>query len=199
MTTTGTPAHRRFDWDLRDIVLVVVLGVVFGFLYWALVQAWTWLSVITGPFGDLTQHVLLGGWLLVAPLAIAITRRPFSGLIAEVIASVIEVIFLGSSVGPLLFVSAALQGLGSEIPFAVGRYRKFGWMRFAASGGIGAFLVFWYSAARAGWYGTDLLLWRLLMQVGSGLLLGGVLAKLIVNALRPTGVLDGFAIGRAGR
>ena len=75
-------------------------------------------AAATGPFGDLTQHVLLGGWLLVAPIAIAIIRRPFAGILAEIIASVIEVVFLGSAVGPLLLVAAALQGAGSELPFA---------------------------------------------------------------------------------
>ncbi len=183
-------------WALKDVVLVVILGVVFGFLYWVLVQGWLALSVVTGPFGDLTQHVLLGGWLLVAPLAVAITRRPFSGVLAEVLASVIEVIFLGSAVGPLLIVAAALQGIGSELPFAIGRYRRFGWLRFAVSGALGASLVFAFSAFRFGWFGTDLLALRFGLQALSGVLLGGLLAKLILQALVRTGVLDGFAIGR---
>jgi energy-coupling factor transport system substrate-specific component len=183
-------------WALKDVVLVVILGVVFGFLYWVLVQGWLALSVVAGPFGDLTQHVLLGGWLLVAPLAVAITRRPFSGVLAEVLASVIEVVFLGSAVGPLLIIAAALQGMGSELPFAIGRYRRFGWLRFAVSGALGAGLVFAFSAFRFGWFGTDLLAMRFGLQVLSGVLLGGLLAKLILQALVRTGVLDGFAIGR---
>ncbi len=182
-------------WEVRDIMLVVVLGVVFGFLYWALVQAWVALQLIAGPFGDLTQHVLLGGWLLVAPLAVAITRRPGSGIVAEVTASIIEVIFLGSPVGPLLIVAAFLQGLGSELPFALTRYRRFGWLTYAMSGALGAFGVFWFSAARAGWFGSDLLFLRLGLQVASGLVLGGLLAKVLVDALRRTGVVDSFAIG----
>lgn len=186
-------------WDLKDIVLLVTLGVVFGFLYWALVQGWIALSVAMGPLGDLTQHVLLGGWLLVAPIALAIVRRPGAGVAAEVIASVIEVVFLGSAVGPILFVAAALQGLGSEIPFAAGRYRRFGWVRFALSGALGAGLVFFFSAFRSGWYDTDLFWIRLVIQLASGVLLGGVLAKVIVNALARTGVVDDFAIGRAAR
>jgi energy-coupling factor transport system substrate-specific component len=44
--TTRNGGPRR--WAMRDIVLVVVLGVVFGFLYWALVQGWLVLSVATG-------------------------------------------------------------------------------------------------------------------------------------------------------
>ncbi|TKR22026.1 thiamine ABC transporter permease [Cellulomonas hominis] len=176
---------------------MVVLGVVFGFLYWALVQAWNGLAVLMGPAGDLAQHVLLGGWLLVAPISIAIIRRPGVGVLAEVLASVVEVVFLGSPVGPLLVVAALLQGLGSEIPFALGRYRRFGWARFAVSGLLGATLVFGWSAFRFGWYGQDLLVLRLALQAASGVVLGGLLAKVVVDALRRTGVLDGFAIGRA--
>lgn len=189
--------RRREPLALKDIVLMVVLGVVFGFLYWALVQAWNGLAVLMGPAGDLAQHVLLGGWLLVAPIAIAIIRRPGVGVLAEVIASVVEVVFLGSPVGPLLVVAALLQGLGSEIPFALGRYRRFGWGRFAASGLLGATLVFGWSAFRFGWYGQDVLVLRLVLQAASGVVLGGLLAKVVVDALRRTGVLDGFAIGRA--
>lgn len=187
----------RSRWEIRDLMLVVVLGVVFGFLYWVLVQAWVALQLIAGPFGDLAQHVLLGGWLLVAPLALAITRRPGAGLVAEIVASIVEVIFLGSPVGPLLIVAAFLQGLGSEIPFALGRYRRFGWATYALSGALGAFLVFWFSAARAGWFGSDLLFLRLGLQVGSGLVLGGLLAKVLVEALQRTGALDSFPIGPA--
>lgn len=186
-------------WQLKDIVLLVALGVVFGFLYWALVQGWIALSVAAGPFGDLTQHVLLGGWLLVAPIALAIVQRPFAGIAAEVVASVIEVVFLGSAVGPLLFVAAALQGAGSEIPFAVGRYRRWGWARYAVSGGLGALLVFFWSALRSDWYGTDLFWIRLVIQVLSGVVIGGLLAKVIVDALVRTGAVDDFAIGRAAR
>jgi energy-coupling factor transport system substrate-specific component len=179
---------------LRDIVLMVVLGTVFGFLYWALVQAWTALSIAMGPAGDLAQHFLFGGWLLVAPIAIAIIRRPFVGVIAEVLASVIEVVFLGSAVGPLLFVAAAIQGVGSELPFAIGRYKKYGWLRYAISGALGAGLVFFYSAFRSGWYGQDILFLRFGIQLASGIILGGLLAKLIVDSLVRTGVLDNFAI-----
>lgn len=201
-TATGpgtATAERRPQLALRDIVLMVVLGTVFGFLYWALVQAWTALSVAMGPAGDLAQHFLLGGWLLVAPLAVAIIRRPFVGVLAEVIASVIEVVFLGSPVGPLLFVAAAIQGAGSELPFALGRYRRFGWTRFALSGLCGAGLVFFWSAFRFGWYGQDLFWLRFGVQLVSGVVLGGLLAKVLVDALLRTGVLDNFAIVRDRR
>lgn len=195
MSATGTRRTTRFT--LKDLVLIVVLGMVFGFLYWALVQAWTGLSILLGPAGDLAQHVLLGGWLLVAPIAVAIVRTRFAGVIAEVLASVIEVVFLGSAVGPMLMVAAAIQGAGSELPFALRRYSSFGWGSYALSGLLGAGFVFVFSAFRYGWYGQDLFFLRLVIQLASGVVLGGLLAKVIVDALAKTGVVDNFAIGRA--
>jgi energy-coupling factor transport system substrate-specific component len=194
-TTTGTRRPTRFT--LKDLVLIVVLGVVFGFLYWALVQAWTGLSILLGPAGDLAQHVLLGGWLLVAPIAVAIVRTRFAGVIAEILASVIEVVFLGSAVGPMLMIAAAIQGAGSELPFALRRYSSFGWGSYALSGLLGAGFVFVFSAFRSGWYGQDLFFLRLIIQLASGVILGGLLAKVIVDALAKTGVVDNYAIGRA--
>lgn len=193
---SGPSTSSRPGLQLRDIVLMVMLGVVFGFLYWALVQAWNALAVAMGPAGDLSQHVLFGGWLLVAPIAIAIIRRPGVGVIAEVIAAVLEVVFLGSAVGPILLVAALLQGVGSELPFALTRYRRYGWGVYAVSGLLGATLVFFFSGLRLGWFGQDILLLRLAIQALSGIVLGGLLAKVIVDALRRTGVLDQFAIVR---
>ena len=192
--TTDSSTTPR--WAMKDLVLMVVLGVVFGFVYWALVQAWNGLSIVMGPAGDLAQHVLLGGWLLVAPIAIAIIRRPGAGVIAEVLASVVEVVFLGSPVGPMLVVAAAIQGIGSELPFALTRYRRYTWGVFALSGLLGAGLVFFFSAFRSGWYGQDIFALRLVVQCLSGIVLGGLLAKVVVGALARTGVVDNFAIGR---
>lgn len=173
---------------------MVMLGVVFGFLYWALVQAWNAMSVITGPLGDLSQHVLFGGWLLVAPIAIAIIRRPGAGVIAELLAGAVEVVFLGSAAGPLLLIAALLQGLGSELAFTLTRYRRYSWWVFGLSGALGATLVFFYSAFRSGWFGQDILMYRFGLQLLSGIVIGGLLAKVIVDALLRTGVLDGYAI-----
>ena len=191
------PYDSPFKWQLKDLVLVVVLGVVFGFVYWALVQAWNGLSIAMGPAGDLAQHFLQGGWLLVAPLAVAITRKAGSGILAEIIAATMEFVFLGSPVGPVLLVAAVLQGLGSELPFAIGRYKKFGISRYAISGFLGAFLVFWWSAIRSGWFGQEILILRLVIHCSSGIILGGILAWMLVKAIKKTGVVDNYAIGRA--
>lgn len=193
----ATPQQRKRPMlQMRDIVLMVTLSVVFGFLYWVLVQAWNVLTVAMGPAGDLSQHILFGGWLLVAPIALAIIRRPGVGIIAELVAAAVEVFFLGSPMGPTLLIAAFLQGFGSELAFALTRYRRFTWGVYALSGLLGAGIVFFYSAFRMGWFGQDIFWLRFAIQCGSGVILGGLLAKVIVDALLRTGALNNYAIVR---
>lgn len=194
-----TPAIERRSWALRDIVLVAVLGVVFGFLYWVLVQLWAPLRVAMGPLSDLAQNVLIGGWMVVAPLAIYILRRPFTGIVAEMLAAFVEFAFLGSPVGPVLILSGFIQGAGAELPFALTRYRSYGWPTFIVSGLTAAAGSFVYASIRFGWWGQDVFLLRLVLHLASGLLLTGLLARLIGDGLARTGVLDNLPIGRDRR
>ncbi|MCL3862559.1 ECF transporter S component [Actinotalea sp. K2] len=189
----------RAGWALRDLVVLAVLAAVFGFLYWALVQAWGGLQVAMGPFGDLAQNVLMGGWITVAPLAVFIVRRPGAGIVAEIAAAFVEFAFLGSPAGPMLLIAGLVQGGGAELAFALTRYRRYGWPTFLASGLGGAIASFVWAGTLYDWWTQDVVLLRLGLQLASGLLLTGVLAKLIAEALLRTGVLDNFAPGRAAR
>lgn len=183
--------------SLQELVLLATLSVVFGFLYWALVQLWGPLRVAMGPLGDLAQNALIGGWFVVAPLAIYIVRKPLVGVTTEILASVIEVVFLGSPVGPILLLTGLVQGTGSELPFFLTRYRRYGWTMFGLSGLSAALFSLVYNMFRLGWAGQDWFGLRVGFQLASGLLLGGLLAKVIGDALRRTGVLDNYRIGRA--
>lgn len=184
---------------LYDLVLLATLAVVFGFLYWALVQVWGPLRLTMGPLGDLAQNLLIGGWFVVAPLAIYIVRKPLVGVTTEILATIVEVVFLGSPVGPILLLTGLVQGAGSELPFAITRYRRFGWGVFAVSGLSAAVFSFVYNVFRLGWLGQDYVMLRLGFQISSGILLGGILAKIMGDALLRTGVLDNYAIGRAAQ
>lgn len=188
---------RRAPWALRDVVVVAVLAAVFGFLYWVLVQAWVGLQVAMGPLGDLAQNLLMGGWIVVAPLAVFIVRRPGAGIAAEIGAAFVEFAFLGSPVGPMLLVAGLVQGGGAELAFAVTRYRRYGWPVFLVSGVTGVAASFLWAGTVQGWWSQDLLAVRAVLQLVGGLLLTGVLGKLLAEALLRAGVLDGFAAGQA--
>jgi energy-coupling factor transport system substrate-specific component len=192
-------APRRTPITLHDLVLLAALAVVFGFLYWALVQLWGWLQVAMGPFGDLAQNALAGGWMVVAPLAVYIVRKPGVGIVVEIIAAIVEVVFLASPVGPMLLLVGLIQGVGAELPFALTRYRRYGWGVFLASGISAALFNLVLGMVRFGWAGQDFFALRVGLQFASGILLCGLLAKLIGDALLRTGVLDNYPIGRAHR
>lgn len=190
---------RRGTWVLRDIVLLAVLAAVFGFLYWVLVQVWGGLQVAMGPLGDLAQNALMGGWITVAPLAVFVVRRPGAGIAAEIGAAFVEFAFLGSPAGPTLLLAGLVQGGGAEVAFAVTRYRRYGWPTFLASGLTAAVANFVWAGTAADWWTQDYLGLRMVLQVASGLLLTGALAKVIAEGLLRTGVLDNFAAGRQRR
>lgn len=200
--TTGRPrqssprSSRRRRWSMRDLVAIAVLGAVFGFLYFALVQAWGLLAVAMGPLGDLAQHVLMGGWFVVAAVALYVVRRPGAGLLAEVIAAFVEFAFLGSPVGPTLLLVAVAQGAGVELGFALARYRRYGLPTFLLAGLLSAVANFAFNGFRLAWFTQDYVLVRLGLQVVSGLVLCGLLGWLVSRALLRTGVLDDFAAGR---
>jgi energy-coupling factor transport system permease protein len=189
----------RRGLTLTDLVLLAVLAVVFGFLYWALVQAWSALQLAMGPFGDLAQHVLAGGWMVAAPLATYIVRKPFVGIVVEILAAFVEVVFLASPVGPILLVVGFVQGAGAELPFALTRYRRYGWGVFVASGVSAGLASVAMGAVRFGWLQQDWFAWRLGLTVLSSILLCGLLARVLGDALAHTGVLDNTALGRARR
>ncbi|WP_127573354.1 ECF transporter S component [Georgenia faecalis] len=193
------PRPGRRGLSLHDLVLLAALAVVFGFLYWVLVQAWGPLQVAMGPFGDLAQNVLIGGWMVVAPLALYIVRKPGVGIVVEIIASVVEVVFLASPVGPMLLLVGLVQGAGAELPFALTRYRRYGWTVFVVSGISAAAFNLALGMVRFGWLGQDYFALRVGLQAVSGIVLCGLLAKVIGDALLRTGVLDNYAIGRARR
>lgn len=199
MTSTSTEVrapHSRVP-SLKELVALVVLGVVFGFLYFVLVHAWRALAVAMGPLGDLAQNVLIGGWIVVAPLAVFVTRRAGTGIVAEIVASIVEVVFLGSPVGPILLLSALIQGVGAEVAFAATRYRRYDLGVFLASGLTGAAFSFVYCIVRFGWWGQDLFWVRLGLHLTSGLVLCGLLGWVLARALLRTGVLRDLPAGRA--
>ena len=170
-----------------------------GFVYWALVQAWIALQIAMGPFGDLAQHVLIGGWMVAAPLALYIVRRPGVGIVVELAAALVEVVFLASPVGPMLLVVGLVQGAGAELAFTLTRYRRYDWGVFVASGALAGLASTALGIVRFGWLTQDWFVWRLGLQMASGILLCGVAAKLIGDALARTGVLDNTPLGRARR
>jgi energy-coupling factor transport system substrate-specific component len=189
--------NDNFSWTLREILIVAVLGAVFGILYLAWVQVWL---IAQAVFGPVTMDVVMGFWFIVSIIAAAIIRKPGAALISELLAAATQIL-LGSPAGLLLLLTGLVQGAGAEAVFAATRWRDYR-LPVLIAAGIGAsvfsFVYTWirfdYGALAPG-----LLVTMFVLRCLSGALLGGVLGHFIVEALYRTGVLSGLPIDHAKR
>ena len=191
------PSDAR--WRTLDIVVVAVLGVAFGVVFWSWNALWSSTEPLFQAVKPL-QYLISGVWLMPAVVAPLIVRKPGAALFAEIAAASVSAM-LGSYWGLDVILSGIAQGAGAELVFALGRYRAWGPLA-AALAGVGAAvgeaahdIPIYYPAA-------SFPLAFQLAVVGAMLLSGLVVAGLggwaLVRALRATGVLEPFPADAAG-
>jgi energy-coupling factor transport system substrate-specific component len=184
-------------WTLREILIVTVLGAVFGVLYLGWVQVWLIAQAIFGP---VAMDVVMGFWFIVSIIAAAIIRKPGAALLSELLAAATQVL-MGSPAGLLLLLTGLVQGAGAEAVFAATRWRNYSRPVLMAAGVGAAVFSFAYTWIRFdyGALAPGLLLVMFVLRCLSGALLGGLLGRAVVEALYRTGVLSGLEIDRARR
>lgn len=187
----------KHSWTLREILIVAVLGAVFGVLYLAWVQVWL---VAQAVFGPVTMYVVMGFWFIVSIIAAAIIRKPGVALVSELLAAATQIL-LGSPAGLLLLLTGLVQGAGAEAVFAATRWRNYRLPVLMAAGVGAAVFSFVYTWFRFdyGALAPGLLVTMFVLRCLSGALLGGLLGHVVVEALYRTGVLSGLPIDHAKR
>jgi energy-coupling factor transport system substrate-specific component len=194
MTTTMDAMRQRRGWTTRDAVLVAVLAVVFGFLYWQWVPVWSAAAAIGAQIG---QEALFGFWLIAGVLASYIIRRPGAALVGEFLAALAEVLF-GAPAGPLLLVTGIMQGLGAELVFGARGWKDYSLPTTMLAGAAAMLVALPWNWFRLSYFQLNpgLLVVLLIVRLLSGAIVAGLLAKLAGDALARTGVLSSFALGR---
>lgn len=198
-TGTGTGAAARGTrWRPVDIVVASVLGVVGGlvFLLWNVTgqPALSALSLYP-PIGAL----LAGIYVLPGVLVALVVRKPGAAVYGELLAATVEAL-LGSHWGLSVLYYGLIQGLGAEVVFLLGRYRR--WiLPVALLAGAGAGLA--QGLLDLLTYVTGLTPFSQVLYVGattlSGLVVAGVLSWLVLGGLQRSGALSGLASGRGAR
>jgi energy-coupling factor transport system substrate-specific component len=183
-------------WRVVDIVVVAVLGVAFGVVFWQW-GIW-WSAIFTGAVNPLA-YLVSGVWLIPAVLGALIIRKPGAAIAAEIIAASVSAL-LGSVWGLDTVLSGAIQGAMAEIVFGATLYRSFG-LPVALLAGAGAAVGEWlhdmpiYYAATA----FEVQLAYGLFMLISGVLIAGLGSWLLGRALAQSGVLAPFPSGRSQR
>ena len=196
MATTA----RSLSWRVIDIVTAAVLGVACGLIFavWNQVgnAALEGLKAITPGLDGLATGI----WLLGGTLGGYVIRKPGAALFVELVAATVSM-GLGSQWAVETLYSGIAQGLGAEIVFAAFVYRRFNVWVVSAAGAM-AFAAEWClelftegNLAKEVSFNVV----YLVSGVASGIVLAGLLAWALTNALAKTGALDRFASGRGAR
>ena len=196
MATTA----RSLGWRVIDIVTAAVLGVACGLIFVAWNQVgyagYEVLKAVAPGLGGLVTGV----WLLGGTLGGYVIRKPGAALFVELLAATVSM-GLGSQWAIGALYSGIAQGLGAEIVFAAFVYRRFNVWVVSAAGAM-AFAAEWClelftegNLAKEVSFNVV----YLVSGVASGIVLAGLLAWALTNALAKTGALDRFASGRGAR
>ena len=179
-------------WKTRDILVAAGIAVPLGLVYAGWLALWLAAQIIPE-----ISHVV-GGLYVLAPVIVGyVLRRPGAALLAEMIAALVETPF--TPYGTIIIWLGFLQGIGVEAVFALTGYRRYSLPILMLAGVVGALAVLFgrfYVAFGYGNLALEVQALRLLATIVGGMLLGGLLGKLIADALAKTGVLNNFPIAR---
>lgn len=187
-------------WRVIDIVTAAVLGVACGliFVVWNQVgnAALEGLKAITPGLDGLATGV----WLLGGTLGGYVIRKPGAALFVELMAATVSMA-LGSQWAVETIYSGLAQGIGAELVFALVAYRRFNAAIVGVAGAV-SFAFEWVLELFLYGHIEKGLLYNVIYLVCgavSGVVLAGLLAWALTNALAKTGALDRFASGRGVR
>ena len=185
-------------WQLKDIIMMAILGVVFAAVYMAVFQGGLAISTALTPFGlaNFGFEIIYGVWFMAATLAAYIIRKPGVALITEMLASAIELL-MGNSGGLTVVLTGFIQGLGAEAVFAAFRYRKWDTVSMILAGMASALLIFCYELYYLNYItlSPTLLIGQLAVRFISAAVFSGIICRLAGDALAKTGVVRNYAIG----
>ena len=183
------------SWTTLDIVVVAVVGVVFGFL--------------NSPFGLIYQSFqaafgaiganLFGVFNIAPVLAMFIVRKPGAALVCMLINGLVQMLS-GNPAGAITLGWGVTQGLGAELIFWATRYQHFDWkVCFVAGAWANVFSNFWtYGVYGFGGQSIQILVLGTIVGLFTYGVMSGLVAYIIGKALQKSGVLRSFASGHAG-
>lgn len=170
-----------------DILFIALIGAVLGYLN-------MFAGVLDVPvkaiFGPLAAAAYSGIFYNSGILSGYIVRKPGSAFFSEWINTITQLL-AGNPFGIMLLVCGPVQGIGSELGYASGRYKKYKWPYVVFAGalpGVTSF-IFDYFYFMYGQLTVEYALAILVTRIVSGALIGGVFFGLVIgNLLIKTGV-----------
>ncbi|MFW5471353.1 ECF transporter S component [Knoellia sp. CPCC 206435] len=207
--TTGAPGAARtrsilatrplLGWRTVDILTIAFLGAALGIAFWG------WGVFYTGPLSAITfgfaplGGLFAGPWFLAGVVGGLVVRRPGAALFCEVVAALVSMV-PGTEWGATTLVSGIVQGLGTELAFALLGYRAFGIAAAVLAGALAGPFAATYESFT--WIQDWSLAWKLAyagVLALSGAVVAGAGGWLLTRALAAAGALNAFPPGQEHR
>jgi len=179
-------------WTTLDIVVVAVIGVVFGLLNSPFGLIYQSFQAAFGPIGA----NIFGVFNISQCLAMFIVRKPGAALVNMLINGLVQMLS-GNPAGAITLGWGLTQGLGAEAIFWATRYRHFDWkVMFLAGAWANVFSNFWtYGVYGFGGQSVQILVAGTVVGFFTYGVMSGLVALAIGKALQTSGVLRAFASG----
>jgi energy-coupling factor transport system substrate-specific component len=181
------------QFHLKDIILLAIIGIVFGVIYLATGFIYNGLTVLLTPFGygPMANDITLGIWCMAGPLAAFMLRLPGASFLGEFLSAFVEML-LGDQWGVTTLLSGLVQGIGTELGFSLTLYKMYNWLTLVLSATTTTIATFAWDWFRNGYnhFGASMLLVMFIVRWISMFFFTGVLVKLIINLLNRSHVLS---------
>ena len=186
-------------WKLKDVLLIAICAVLFGVVYLGCTYVGGVLYGILTPFGmaSLGYEPFYGIYFMAGAFGVYVMRKPGAGLIAELLAAVLECLF-GNYFGPIIILSGLVQGFGFELIVALKRYKKFDRLTMIEGAVLCSVLTLGYNLVISGYnqIAVPVLALMLAVRIVSAIVFDGVVTPLLVDGLVKAGLLKGYAVAR---
>lgn len=182
---------------LRDFIFIGLISVAFGIVYLIALYLGAALTTALTPvgIGILGYEPFYGIWFMAPVVALYVLRRPSVGIITEIFAAVIEVV-LGNVFGPIVIVSAFIQGLGVELPYMFTKYRRYNMRNSMVGAVLATIFSFIWTAFRNDYASLEIsiVIAIFVIRLISSLIFTGFIAHKLCIALDNTGLLKSYGV-----
>ncbi|QGG60331.1 ECF transporter S component [Loigolactobacillus bifermentans] len=180
-------------YQLRDIVLIGIVGVFCGAIFFTTDLAYNVLTAGLSAvgLGPIANELLIGLWMIAGPLAGVLIRRPGACALAEILGGFVEML-LGGEFGAAAVLAGVIQGIGSELGFAITGYRHFDKLGLFLATLTGTIVTFGWRLISAGYskYSWGFILLLLVVRFISIGFFSGILVQGVSRLVARSGILQ---------
>lgn len=185
---------HKHAFHLRDIILLALIAIVFGVIYYAAGLVYNGLTVLLTPtgYGPMANDITMGVWCMAGPLAGFLLQIPGASFLSEFLGSAVEM-FLGTQWGAANLIAGVVQGVGTELGFSLTLYKVYNWLTVVLTSITATLVTFGWDWIRNGYshFAPHMLVIMLVVRFLSMFIFSGVLVKLIVNLFVRAHVIKG--------